>query len=623
MRYKFKTLELHNFLSFGDATIDLQSKGYCLISGKNNNPSDRALSNGSGKSTIISGIAYCLTGQTIQGVKSNIENIFTNGGCYVKLNFDVDLNNYIIVRYKNHEKFKTDLKIYKNGEDISGKGIRESENILAQELPELTLQLLSSVVLLGQGLPSSFTKNTPSGRKELLEQLTGSDFMIEDVKVRINARLDELNSNKRELEDLILSDTTKKDIFENNLNKLNGDLMAFSEKDYTTIISTLKSEISTNFNTIVAYDDRLVEIDDRTSILTEQLTTINNQSTNELNGVYTKYKPLLDEVRNKLSDTETDLRVKQQELNNIKNIKEFCPTCKQRIVGVVKPDTSNLEIDINNLNGIKDMLNENLNYLNNQQKLEVEGSTNKFREYTTRLNDELNNLKLEKNDISKNYSNITKILKQKEDELNEVNKQKENQDTYITNLNNQISQCKNDIQLVENQLLYNKEELDNLQQHIDIVTKMSTLVKRDFRGYLLLNIIEYVERKSKEYCDYIFNSNDLEIKLDGNNIDILFSGKDFESLSGGEKQKIDVIIQFAIRDMMSKYLDFKSNILFLDEITDNLDSVGCDGLINLISNTLNDLESIFIISHHKDEIQLPCDTEIVVVKNSNGISEIM
>jgi len=73
---------------------------------------------------------------------------------------------------------------------------------------------------------------------------------------------------------------------------------------------------------------------------------------------------------------------------------------------------------------------------------------------------------------------------------------------------------------------------------------------------------------------------------------------------------------------MSKYLDFKANILFLDEITDNLDSIGCDGLINLISNTLNDLESIFIISHHKDEIQLPCDTEIVVVKNSNGISEI-
>lgn len=622
MRYKFKTLELHNFLSFGDATINLQDKGYCLISGKNNNPSDRALSNGSGKSTIISGIAYCLTGQTIQGIKSNIENIFTTGGCYVKLNFDVDLNNYIVIRYKNHEKFKTDLKIFKNGEDISGKGIRESENVLAQELPELTLQLLSSVVLLGQGLPSSFTKNTPSGRKELLEQLTGSDFMIEDVKNRINARLDELSGNKRELEDLILSDETKKNVYEKKLNELNCNLTTFSTKDYDTTIEALKKEISANFQTMVKYDDRLREIDDDYTMFTEQLSSINTQSTTELNDVYAKYRPLMEGVREKLSEIETDLRVKQQELNNIKNIKEFCPTCKQRIVGVVKPDTSGLEVSINNLSIIKTGLNENLKYLNDQQKVEIDGTTNKFSEIITRLNTKLNDLRREKSDISTDYSRISRVMKDKENELNGVQKQKENQEAYITNLTTQIAQYKNDISIIEKEILYNREELDNLQQHLDIVTKMSTLVKRDFRGYLLLNIIEYVERKSKEYCDYIFNSNDLEIKLNGNNIDILFSGKDFESLSGGEKQKIDVIIQFAIRDMMSKYLDFKSNILFLDEITDNLDSVGCDGLINLISNTLNDLESIFIISHHKDEIQLPCDTEIVVVKNSNGISEI-
>ncbi len=622
MRYKFKTLELHNFLSFGDATINLQDKGYCLISGKNNNPSDRALSNGSGKSTIISGIAYCLTGQTIQGVKSNIENIFTTGGCYVKLNFDVDLNNYIVIRYKNHEKFKTDLKIFKNGEDISGKGIRESENVLAQELPELTLQLLSSVVLLGQGLPSSFTKNTPSGRKELLEQLTGSDFMIEDVKTRINARLDELNGNKRELEDLILSDKTKKDLFTKKMNDLNNDLTTYSAKDYDTVISALKSEISGIFHRIEGYDDRLHKIDDDYSMFTEQLTSVNSQSTTDLNNVYAKYRPLMEDFRNKISETETSIRVKQQELNNIKNIKEFCPTCKQRIVGVVKPDTSGLETDINNLTSIKNELNDNFKYLNDQQKVEIDGTTSRYSEIIAKLNSNLNDLRREKSDISNNYNNDSKLLKDKENELNELQKQKENQDTYITNLITQIAQYKTDIANVENQILYNTEELDNLQQHLDIVTKMSTLVKRDFRGYLLLNIIEYVERKSKEYCDYIFNSNDLEIKLNGNNIDILFSDKDFESLSGGEKQKIDVIIQFAIRDMMSKYLDFKSNILFLDEITDNLDSVGCDGLINLISNTLNDLESIFIISHHKDEIQLPCDTEIVVVKNSNGISEI-
>lgn len=622
MRYKFKKLELHNFLSFGDATIDLQGKGYCLISGKNNNPSDRALSNGSGKSTIISGISYCLTGQTIQGVKSNIENIFTTGGCYVSLEFSVDANDFIITRYKNHDKFKTDLKIFKNSEDISGKGIRESENILAQELPELTPQLLSSVILLGQGLPSSFTKNTPSGRKELLEQLTGSDFMIEDVKVRINGRLDELNDNKRSLEDTLLKLNTKKNIYEDKLNSFKGDLNAFSMKDYDLLINELNQEISTNNSTLEDYDDRLVEIEDNMVTLNNRLSELNNNLARNLKSVYDELSPKDNELKKRFTEIDSDLKLNEKELNNIKNIKEFCPTCKQRIVGVVKPDTSAIEKKIEELSkeriNIMAQISENMSLINtNIKKYQSEYNDN-----SSEINKELGELRQEKDNINNDYSNITRQLKDKETQLNEYIKQKENQETYLANLYKEIEQYTEDLETIENDILYNNNELDNLQQHIDIVTKMSTLVKRDFRGYLLLNIIEYVERKSKEYCDYIFNSNDLEIKLNGNNIDILFSGKDFESLSGGEKQKIDVIIQFAIRDMMSKYLDFKANILFLDEITDNLDSVGCDGLINLISNTLNDLESIFIISHHKDEIQLPCDTEIVVVKNSNGISEI-
>ena len=40
-----------------------------------------------------------------------------------------------------------------------------------------------------------------------------------------------------------------------------------------------------------------------------------------------------------------------------------------------------------------------------------------------------------------------------------------------------------------------------------------------------------------------------------------YDGKLYESLSGGEKQKIDIIVQFAIRDMLSQFSSFSSNIL--------------------------------------------------------------
>ena len=111
-------------------------------------------------------------------------------------------------------------------------------------------------------------------------------------------------------------------------------------------------------------------------------------------------------------------------------------------------------------------------------------------------------------------------------------------------------------------------------------------------------------------------------KYSGNNIDISYCDKQYESLSGGEKQKVDIIIQFSIRDMLSKFLNFSSNILVLDEIFDNLDNIGCQKVLDLISNKLIDVSSIFIITHHSD-IEIPNDDEIVVIKDESGISKVL
>ena len=73
--------------------------------------------------------------------------------------------------------------------------------------------------------------------------------------------------------------------------------------------------------------------------------------------------------------------------------------------------------------------------------------------------------------------------------------------------------------------------------------------------------------------------------------------------------------------MLCKHLNFSSNILVLDELFDNLDNIGCQRVLNLISSKLSDVESIFIVTHHTD-IAIPADKEIVVVKDSNKISKV-
>ena len=72
---QFKKITVHNFGSYAHAELDLQNKGFCLVSGQNNYIKDGAASNGSGKSAIFSAICYALTGETVGGIRSGLKNI--------------------------------------------------------------------------------------------------------------------------------------------------------------------------------------------------------------------------------------------------------------------------------------------------------------------------------------------------------------------------------------------------------------------------------------------------------------------------------------------------------------------------------------------------------------------
>ena len=191
----------------------------------------------------------------------------------------------------------------------------------------------------------------------------------------------------------------------------------------------------------------------------------------------------------------------------------------------------------------------------------------------------------------------------------------------VDTLNNTIMANQNAIKEIELNSVYLHDSKNNFSSRLDVINKFTTIANRDFRGYLLKNVIDFINKKSKEYCIDVFNTQLIDFILEGNNIDIRYAGKQYEVLSGGEKQKIDIIVLLSIRDMLCQFLDFRCNILCVDEIFDNLDSVSCDKILDLFSKKLNDLESVFIISHHTD-LAIPQDSIITVIKHENGVSTV-
>jgi hypothetical protein len=45
--------------------------------------------------------------------------------------------------------------------------------------------------------------------------------------------------------------------------------------------------------------------------------------------------------------------------------------------------------------------------------------------------------------------------------------------------------------------------------------------------------------------------------------------------------------------------------------------------MTLLEKELQSVESVFIVSHHAEELDLPIDSELKIIKNELGISEVV
>lgn len=618
---QFKKITVHNFGSYAHTSLDLQNKGFCLVSGQNNYAPDNALSNGVGKSLCFSAICYALTGETISGIKSGLRNINTDeNDCWVELEFSYNKDTYVITRTLTP---KTDMKIIKNDVDISGKGVRESEKKLAEVLPEITKDLITSTIIMGQGNVNRFSSFSPSGRKELLEKLTKSDFMIEDLKTRICARQTELSTKVREYEDSLIANNTQLNISNNKLAGLRKERAERAIPDFDTILSQLRAdqEVLTKQLTILnadclALETQLQEASKELVRLTEAKAAENAE---EL-AMYNKKYGELSVEKNTLTMKRNALLA---EIKKLKAITDTCPTCGQKLPNIQKPSTAQQELEVQQLEEALRSNAENFtktNTIHQQYLIEIEGRH-----------------KQKLDSANENTANVRAQLKTKRDQESQfkcqldiiqaqINKQLYDQQhwtQYTNKLEADIATYELEVASITNIVNITMSAKNELLEHLAVVKKMDTLVKRDFRGYLLTNIIAYLDKKAKEYCMIVFGTSELSLNLNGNALDITYCGKLFDLLSGGEKQRVDLILQLAIRDMLITYLDLNANILVLDEITDFLDKKSCKAVMSLLENTLQTVESVFIISHHDETLEIAADSSIKIIKNTRGISELL
>ena len=287
---EFKKISLKNFMSIGEAEVSLDTEGFTLVSGVNNRVEDSTQSNGSGKSTLSEGIIWALTGETIRGHKE-VLNKYSEGDCEVAVSFNFKGHSWVIKRgiFRPKEKF---LEIYKYGELVPSKGYRDSQEVFEKELPEITYKFMNSVVVLGQGLPSRFTNNTPSGRKAVLEELTNADFMINQVKEAIKRRQDELNEKLRKSQDLKLSKETGRDYL---LRSIHDDTQSL-EREKAIDISSFENEISESKEKGIKEKEFNDDLQKKISELEQELKAVGKEESEMVEGYSRRISKIKDDL---------------------------------------------------------------------------------------------------------------------------------------------------------------------------------------------------------------------------------------------------------------------------------------------------------------------------------------
>jgi DNA repair exonuclease SbcCD ATPase subunit len=341
------------------------------------------------------------------------------------------------------------------------------------------------------------------------------------------------------------------------------------------------------------------------------------QKQDELKFISTK-----SELLHLISDTKKDINLTTKKIQDAKSIQDTCPTCGRKFDNVFIPDTV---ADENLLKELQKQLityNEQLNKLTNEYDDFVDRCDIEIKNNTLEIDNKIKELQAHLFNYNSSMSSTRREKAEEERNLQKYEQLKLNFDVTVKTLTDSIRSNEEDIKNFEQEVVYNSVSKENLSDRVAIINKFILMTTRDFRGHLLKNVIKYIDDKAKDYCEEVFGTRELDFILSGNNIDIKYCGKYMESLSGGEKQKIDLIIQFSIRDMLCQFLDFRSNIIALDEIFDALDSVSCDKVVNLISKGLSDIDSVFIITHHK-ELGIPADNIITVTKQADGVSTVI
>ena len=571
-----KKLKWNNCFSYGeDNILDLNDSTVTQLVG----------TNGAGKSSIPLILEEVLFNKNSKGIKkADIANRIFNKGYDISLEFNVNGDEYKI---EVSRRASIKCKLFKNDEDISSHTATNTYKTV-EEVLGLDFKTFTQIVYQNTNTSLQFLTATDTNRKKFLIDLLQLEKYVDYFEIfKEKSRV--LSGEVSHIQGKL--DTIIKWLDDNNLEaptilpKL--DLPKISENDLEQLSSLQLefkniSEINRKINQNNFYKTELATID---------LSKYKNEG-NHLLESRQNYDKDLEELGKWQSVYNSEVFEGTSE--------DICPTCGQEVDQDLLDEIYQREEEKHNqaffyIKKIQDTIRHKKKI--NEQIDEKQKEERRWKELFNSIDQTLPAEIKDADELQRKIEMLAEKIDNEQKELEYVineNESRERHNTRLQVIQEQIGEFKEELKTHENKL----EEVKDMLGSIDILKKAFST--NGLLAYKIENLVKDLEELTNEYLaelsDGRFNLQFVVLN-DKLNVEIDDNGKAVEilALSAGELARVNTSTLLAIRKLMSSISKSRINVLFLDEVTNVLDEVGKEKMVEILLGEEN--LNTYIVSH--------------------------
>lgn len=562
--------------------------------------------NGSGKTTVWSGLAWAIRGKALKDSNSigtwKHKQPSDYKGTFVELCFKKGVDKYSIIRMKDYKdkvfgsKGGDRLVIVKNGEPLKFKNKAETQEELYKILG-FTGDLLVNSVIFGQRMKRLIETSGPE-KKRVFEEAFSATFL----QLSLDRAKEDYKLMGKELiplqdEAMVLKErkSNLKDLLESEKKNLKARQAAKQERiDALTESLAHVNAIKKVVPKKVKPDKKKVKALEKCNLVIQEAKTKADYIERDLNKREKEYTRLKIKLENIIDDAN----------NEITNLRESskCPTC-----GTVIKDQSKIEDRIKTIEATIRGAKLNLK----EEKAKYKKLLKKLGKRTMELAKEANKLARQRDELEADISSITKKNDYRETIIRENRMLQEMSDKYSEQLADAMKiEVKTEKTQTKSKYLKTKNRLKEISPIIKRMAKdydnlrwviNDLLSNKGLKAFIFDKMLAQLNEKLRYYEQFIGFRVEFAVDLEGGNKDIYavcYDGKNmiyYEDLSGGEKQKVDAATAFALHDLVS--VNRPANLLVFDEPFEGLDAENVEVVSDLINDKANG-RCVFLVSHN-------------------------